>query len=133
MDMPKCFTLWVPRILCEGKKQNKNDLENFSAQWESCKNNVIDFDVCHLWEGEANAPHAFAMEYIDAAMTIILQRGPNGQIIEAIGIDIGQYSKRGAKPPLLIFVPSQHYWRVRRAVNILTGAKGQELVFALPV
>lgn len=88
--------------------------------------NVINWDVCHLREGEAKDPYAFTVEYVDAAMTIVLQRCPNSQIIETIDIDIRQCGKRGAKPSLFGFVPSQHYRTVRLAVDILTGVQGQE-------
>lgn len=70
------------------------------------------------------------MEYVDAAMTIVLQRRSDSQIIETIDIDIRQYGKRGAKPSSFRFHPSQHYRRVRWADNCLAGVKGQELAMA---
>lgn len=96
--------------------------------------NAAAFVVCHLWEGEATAPQALAVEYIDAAMAIILQRGSNGQIVEAVDVDIGQHSESGAKPSMFIFFPSQYSRsRVELAVNILTGSQRRELAVASPL
>lgn len=39
------------------------------------------------------------MKYVDAALTVILQRCTDSQVIEAICVKIGQYSKRRPKPP----------------------------------
>lgn len=116
IDMPKYFRSFEPTILWENRNISTDTHVclkiNLQKSRRPCTlGDLLNFWLClmsHLWVDEADAPHAFAMEYVDAAMTIILQRSSNGQIVEAICVNIRQYSKRGAKPSILRFVPSQY-------------------------
>ena len=64
--------------------------------------------LAHLWVRKADFSLSLAMEYVDAALTVILQRCSNCQITEGICVKIRQYSKRGAKPSFVRHAPSQY-------------------------
>lgn len=66
----------------------------------------IFYDLAHLWIRKADSSSSFTVEYVDAALTVILQRSSNSQIIETISVKIRQYSKRRAKPSFARCIPS---------------------------
>lgn len=41
------------------------------------------------------------MKYVDAPLTVILQRSSDGQVVKAVCVKIRQYSERGPKPPCI--------------------------------
>lgn len=66
----------------------------------------IFFDLAHLWIRKTDSSSSFAMKYVDAALTVILQRSSNGQITETIPVKIRQHGKRRAKSSFVRCGPS---------------------------
>lgn len=66
------------------------------------------FDLAHLCVRKADSSSDFAMKYVDAALTVILQRSSNGQITDTICVQIRQYGKRRPKPSFIGGMPSQY-------------------------
>lgn len=66
--------------------------------------------LAHLCVGRTDAfpSSTFAVENVDAALTVVLQRRSNCQIPKTICVQIRQYSKGRPKPSSLRCIPSQY-------------------------
>lgn len=58
------------------------------------------------------------MKYVDAPLTIILQRCSDGQVVKAICVKIRQYSERGPKSPRIGWRTAQ---KMTLEINSLTN------------
>lgn len=110
IDMPKNFSPDLtsgPAILCVNWKSLIHQIGFILNTVENRKPYFrIFYDLAHLWIRKTDSSSSFAVEYVDAALTIILQRSSNGQIIETISVKIRQYSKRRPKPSFFRCIPS---------------------------
>lgn len=87
---------------------------------------VLSLSLSHLGVRSTDSSSSFAVEYVDAALTVILQRRSNCHLPESVGVKIRQHSERGAKPSVVRRIPSQYQWRIQVTLDILVKILAEE-------
>ena len=87
----------------------------------------------HLRDPGVYGPSRGAVEDVHAALALVFQRRPNGQVLEPVLVEVREGSHGGAEPPPLPLLSSQDDRRIELAVNSLAGTHRSDCIYPPPL